>query len=326
MVAKPPPGPEPRLRLGVWRALDSVDVVLAFGPHPFSLVLAVMAVVRGRPVVLGSREDTMVYLANRLPSPRWRVALVPMRAVDRAFRALARRHPAVVVGHQLEARFGGPRPGLLAFEVSLVADAQVVRGPREEPWGRGRVSLLSVGRLEQEKNPLLLVELMRRLEDARPGRYHLTVVGTGRMLAELRDRCTELGLDDAVALAGFVPFGEELLRRYREADAFVHTARTEAVPQVLVEAMACATPLVATDVGGVRRLLQDGRAGLLVAPDDAVALYDAVRGLDDEPGRVARVTQGLAQARGLTLEATAARLARFVTAAAQPGAQGRGVH
>jgi glycosyltransferase involved in cell wall biosynthesis len=302
----------------MWRGLDRVDAVLVFGPHPLGLAMALMALARRKRVVLGSREDTMFYFRNRLPSRLWAPVLLPLAAVDRAFRLLARRCPAVVVGSALERRYGGPRPGLLAIEVSLVADAQVAARPRPEPWGSGGVEMIAVGRVETEKNPLLLAELMALLHALRPGRYRLTVVGTGRLLAELERRCAQLGVTDFVSFAGFVPFGEELLGRYRAADVLVHTALTEGFPQVLIEAMACATPIVATDVGGVRDALDGGRAGALVGPSDALALRDAVLALDDAAVRGARVEHGLQLVRRLTMEATAGRLAAFIRVPTAP--------
>ena len=150
----------------MWRGLAQVDIVLVFGPHPLGLPMALMALARGKRVVLGSREDTMTYFRNRLPSPRWRPVLLPLWLVDRAFRALSRRCPTVVVGKHLERRYGGPRRRLLAIEVSLVSDTQVALAPRSGGWGHDELALIAVGRVEQEKNPLLLAELMRLLGEA----------------------------------------------------------------------------------------------------------------------------------------------------------------
>jgi glycosyltransferase involved in cell wall biosynthesis len=104
-----------------------------------------------------------------------------------------------------------------------------------------------------------------------------------------------------------------LMALYRSAHVFVHVSRTEGVPQVLVEAMACGTPVVATDVGGVGSALDRGRAGLLVPPGDADALVRAiVRLIDDGELRRQLVARGLELASHVTLEAEAARVAAFV--------------
>ncbi len=160
---------------------------------------------------------------------------------------------------------------------------------------------------------MLHLDAVAELERRRPGRYRLTWVGAGGMEAAVRTRIAELGLEDVVHLAGFVPFGPELLDRYRRSHAFVHVSLTEGLPQVLLEAMACALPIVATEVGGVGAALEGGAAGVLVPPSDRDALVRAVeRVVDDADLRRRTVERGLAIARTVTLDAEAARVARFV--------------
>ncbi len=118
---------------------------------------------------------------------------------------------------------------------------------------------LTVGRLETEKNPLLLVDALARLEAAEPGRYRLTWVGRGPLEEQVTQRIHEHGLADRVTVRSYVPFGPELLDLYRRADLFVHVSLSEGFPKVLIEAFASATPIVATDVGGVRSAVDDGR-------------------------------------------------------------------
>jgi D-inositol-3-phosphate glycosyltransferase len=78
--------------------------------------------------------------------------------------------------------------------------------------------------------------------------------------------------------------------------------------------MACATPIVVSDVGGVRAALDDGRAGLLVPPSDVDALVDAVQRITRDPElRNQLVIRGLELVQHLTLEAQAARVASFLT-------------
>jgi glycosyltransferase involved in cell wall biosynthesis len=97
---------------------------------------------------------------------------------------------------------------------------------------------------------------------------------------------------------------------------FAHVSLTEGVPRVLFEALACAAPVVATDVGGVRSALDDGQAGLLVPPHDAPALVEAIeRIVKDEPLRDRLVDRGLKLARERTREVQAARVAAFIARA-----------
>jgi len=291
----------------MWRGLDRVDVVWAFGPHPFAIVLALLALVRRKRLVLGVRQDTLGYYRSRLPSRAWTPVLAGIRAMDAVYRALAHRVPTTAVGGDIARRYGGE---VLDMAVSLVPEADVAAGSVERDWG-GRVELLTVGRVDTEKNPELVVELMRALDSSQPGRFRLTWVGRGPLEAETSRRAAGL-----VDFRGYVPHGPELLALYRGAHAFVHVSRTEGVPQVLIEALAAGPPVVATAVGGVPGLLEGGRAGLLVPPDDLRALVAAVERLAAEPGLRSRLaSRGLEIARAHTMEAEVARTARFVAGA-----------
>lgn len=198
---------------------------------------------------------------------------------------------------------------------SLVRAADVVGEPPERDW-TGVIELLTAGRIDPEKNPVLLVEMMAVLERRHPGRYRLSWAGVGPLDDAVRRRAAELQIEDRVELLGYVPFRPELLALYRRAHVFVHVSLSEGVPQVLVEALACGTPVVATDVGGVRSALDGGRAGVLVPPSDAEAAAAAVIRLsDDERLRAQLVARGLLLARERTLEAEAARVAAFLRSA-----------
>jgi glycosyltransferase involved in cell wall biosynthesis len=179
--------------------------------------------------------------------------------------------------------------------------------------GSAEIELLTVGRIDFEKNPLLLVEALARLERAQPDHFRLRWVGTGPLEEAVRARARELGVLDRLDLCGYVPYGPELLARYRRADIFVHVSLTEGVPQVLLEALACATAIVATDVGGVRESLDGGRAGLLVPPSDLDALVHAIqRAAGDERLRARLIERGLELARTTTIEGEAERVASFL--------------
>jgi hypothetical protein len=302
----------------MWRALAHVETLWIFGPYPFSVALALMAILRRRRAVLGVRQDTMAYFRSRLPG-RWATpVLAPLWLTDQAYRLLSRRLPTTVVGPWLEERYGGPRDGLLAMTVSLMRARDVALAPAERDWSEP-IELLAVGRVEPEKNPALLVDAMAELERLAQGRYVLTWAGDGRLVAAMRERAARLGLSERIRFIGYVPLGDALWRLYARAHMFVHVSLTEGMPQVLIEAAAFGLPIVATDVGGVAAGI--GReAALLVPPRDRQALVRAIRRMDaDAELRRRCAAIALRFARATTLEAESARVACFVLSAGSSG-------
>jgi glycosyltransferase involved in cell wall biosynthesis len=103
----------------------------------------------------------------------------------------------------------------------------------------------------------------------------LTVAGDGPDRALLERRSSELGLDNRVRFLGSVP-RETVLRLFRAADASLLPSRWENFPHTVVESLAVGCPVIATAVGGVPEVVEDGRNGLLVPPGDAKALAAAI--------------------------------------------------
>jgi glycosyltransferase involved in cell wall biosynthesis len=289
--------------------LGGLDLVWIFGPHPVALAFVGVARARRLPVVLGVRQDFPGYVARRLPSRRWLWAVPAAHLLERSFRAL--RLPAVVVGEDLAARY---RERVHVTGISLVprgavADASDALG---KDWS-GELQLLSVGRLDPEKSPLLLPEIVSLLR--REAQWRLVVAGEGRLASAAAARARVLGVEDAVDLRGYVPHGDALFELYRSSHAFLHVSSTEGVPQVLYEAQAAGLPIVATDVGGVPAALGHGARGILVPPGDAGAAARACERLrrDDEL-RERLIRRGLELARTETTEAQLDRLLPFLEA------------
>jgi glycosyltransferase involved in cell wall biosynthesis len=287
-----------------WRLLGGVDAVWLLGPHPLALAFAVMAALRGKGVALGVRQDWPALVRGRHPGRRWVHGVAD--ALEGVWRLLARRLPTVVVGPRVAENYAGARQ-LLEISVSLVREQDLAE-PEERPW-RGRV--LSVGRLDAEKNPLLMAEILRLLVEG-GGDWHLTICGEGPLEGALRERLRELGLEERAELVGYLPLHGGLLDRYRASDALLHVSLTEGLPQVLLEAFAAGLPVVATAVGGVPGALGD--AGLLVPPRDAGAAASALERLAGDPGLRERLSgAGLERVRDRTLEAESGRVAAFLS-------------
>jgi glycosyltransferase involved in cell wall biosynthesis len=178
------------------------------------------------------------------------------------------------------------------------------------------VRVLSVGRLDTEKNPLLLADVLSRLL-ARDGRYRLLVCGEGPLEAALRARLAALGLADHADLLGYVPFDAGLLDLYRSSHVFLHVSLTEGLPQVLFEAYASGLPVVATDTGGVAAAAEG--CALVVPPGDPTAAAEAVERLAaDATLRRQLVTAGLERARAHTYASEQGRLISFLSSGGEP--------
>jgi glycosyltransferase involved in cell wall biosynthesis len=298
-----------------WHELGEADVAWLLGPHPVALLLAGVAAMRRVPVVLGVREDLPDYIRRR--RPRQRAVHVAADALDLAWRALARRRPVVTVGPALARRYDAAC-AVLEIAVSLVPEHTIAAPPGQAaaPVPDEERTVLSVGRLEAEKNPLLLADVLANLV-AGGGRWRLEVCGEGPLGVALEQRLADLGVADRAELCGYVPLDDGLIARYRRADVLLHVSWTEGVPQILFEAWAAHLPVVATAVGGV--LAAAGDAALLVEPGDAAAAAAAVRrAAEDEQLRGRLVAAGALRAASHTTERETARLRALLGSEARP--------
>jgi glycosyltransferase involved in cell wall biosynthesis len=291
-----------------WRVLDEVDGVWLLGPHPLGVAFAVLAALRGRSVTLGVRQDFPRYVRARHPGRRW--VWVTGDLLEAVWRTLARRFGVIVVGPELASHY--PRGDTLELAVSLVTETDIVPADRAGPSYDGdELRVLSVGRLEQEKNPLLLADIIALLAASDP-RWRMIVCGEGPMHDDLRRRLADLGVAGRVDLLGYVAQDQGLRQIYRSSHALLHVSFTEGLPQVLFEAFAARLPVVATAVGGVAA--GAGDAALLIKPGDAPAAWQALSRVAAEPELRARMTSaGVARVSAHTLDIEAARVAARLT-------------
>jgi glycosyltransferase involved in cell wall biosynthesis len=106
----------------------------------------------------------------------------------------------------------------------------------------------------------------------------------GNMLTQLRRQAAVAGLGERMVWVGPVPYAQ-LPRYYAESDMLVAPSRFEPFGMVYLEAMAAGCPVVASAAGGVPEIVQHGKTGQLVPPDDASALASAISNLLAAPGR-----------------------------------------
>ncbi len=143
--------------------------------------------------------------------------------------------------------------------------------------------ILAVGRLVEKKGLMYLVEACQQLRE-RDMTFTCRIVGSGPMREALQERIDALGIADIVTLDG--PRTQEaLVELYRQASVMalpcviLENGDRDGIPNVLVEAMSMALPVVSTTVSGIPELVTDGVDGLLVPPRDAAALTEALAAL-----------------------------------------------
>ena len=166
-------------------------------------------------------------------------------------------------------------------------DNEVFFRPSRSEWERSRRDLrqqfgfskdsplfITVGRLSREKDPELLLHAFRKIskkmEDAR-----LIYVGDGNLRARLRELIRDYRLEAHVALAG-IKSSADVAAYLQGADVFVLSSVYEGMPISVLEALGCGLPVVATDVGEVRRVVFSTRNGEIVSIRDPDHLADAM--------------------------------------------------
>jgi colanic acid/amylovoran biosynthesis glycosyltransferase len=146
--------------------------------------------------------------------------------------------------------------------------------PPDGRAGNGIPEILTVGRLVPVKGQELLIEALAELS-ARGVEARLTLVGDGPQRGPLRDLAQRRGVSERVEFAG-ARGQQEIPGYYGRADVFALPSFAEGLPVVLVEAMACALPVVASRITGIPELVDDGVSGRLFVPGRLDQLVDGL--------------------------------------------------
>jgi glycosyltransferase involved in cell wall biosynthesis len=167
-----------------------------------------------------------------------------------------------------------------------LARSGALRNPRRDELRLRTETVLlgTVGRLYRQKNLSLLLRSAARLSSARP--WKILVIGDGPERPRLVGLARELALSERIIWLGS---REEVGSWLAAMDIFVHTADFEGMPNAVMEAMAMALPVVASNVDGNRELIRNGVSGYLVTPGDPCAFTEQIQQLMDNPDRAREV-------------------------------------
>lgn len=146
----------------------------------------------------------------------------------------------------------------------------------------GKKIIYSAGRLSEQKGFNYLIEAAQILRKKRSDLVFF-VSGEGKLASMLQKQVDEAGLHESFVFDGFT---DDIFPYLKGCDLFVLGSLFEGMPNVVMEAMAMAKPVVATDVNGARELMQDGNTGFIVPPADPPALANAIDSLIDNPEKL----------------------------------------
>ena len=172
------------------------------------------------------------------------------------------------------------------FVVHCGVDTRLFQ-PRQKELGSGPFTIVCVGSLEEKKGQTYLVEACRLLKQ-RGLDFVCHLIGEGQTRAALEQQIQQAGLSGLVRLEGGKP-RDEVARMLGQADVVAlpsivtKSGKMEGIPVALMEPLACEVPVVSTRISGIPELVEDGVTGLLVPPQDAVALADALARLAANP-------------------------------------------
>jgi colanic acid/amylovoran biosynthesis glycosyltransferase len=135
--------------------------------------------------------------------------------------------------------------------------------------------LVCVARLGEQKGHLILIAAARRLREAGID-FEIVLIGDGSMRPQIEEAIRKAGLERQITITGWIS-GERVKAEIIAARALILPSFAENLPVVIMEAMACARPVISTYVAGIPELVIPGQTGWLVPASDDVALAEAMR-------------------------------------------------
>jgi glycosyltransferase involved in cell wall biosynthesis len=269
-------GVDPRWVLELRRFVraQGIELVHLHSPMVAALARPALRSMHRRPAIVYTEHNS--WDCYRLPTRFANAVTYPLDDAQLAVSAAAAGSVAVRFRRNVEVLTHG-------IDVRSVAGQRAARDAKRAALGIGpdTIVVLTVANLRHEKGYDVLLDAAA-LALAKRSDLLFVSVGQGPLAAQMEERRDRLGLGDRFRFLGFRDDVHGLLAA---ADLFCLASRNEGLPVALMEAYAVGRPVVATRVGGLPEAVEDGGSGILVGPDDAGALADAILGLAADDSR-----------------------------------------
>ena len=258
----------------IQRSGHQFELIDAHYFYPDGVAAVILSKILGIPVVITARgTDINLFPEFKLPRAwiKWaachtdHVITVSMALRQRLIDLGADGKKITVLRNGVDLEVFSPQP-----------DRELIRNEKS----LAKVVLLSVGRLEDLKGHELIIQALTKINDA-----VLLVAGDGPLRKSLEKFSLEIGVANQVRFLGSVPHNE-LSVYYTISDMLVLASSREGWPNVLLESMACGTPVVATNVGGSPEVVTSNEAGIIAKERSPEGLVEAINELlDNNPPR-----------------------------------------
>ena len=246
------------------------DLIDAHYLYPDGVSAAMLARKFNKPLVLTAR-GTDVNVIARMPGPG-RMVMEAIKMADAVITVSSALRDALI-GLGAEAS----KITVIRNGVDTTLFYETEREETRRKFGlTGRV-LASVGNLVSLKGHDLVIRALAGLPDT-----SLIIAGGGKLRADLERLAKEIGVSERVRFLGAVP-QSALPKIYSAADALILASSHEGLPNVIMEAIACGTPVIATKVGGIPEVITSREAGILLDERSDKAIAEAVRELWASP-------------------------------------------
>jgi glycosyltransferase involved in cell wall biosynthesis len=227
----------------------------------------------------GWRSENILVKRLSWPSPVLRVMV----------NALARRFDVVIVRGEQASRYFIEEIG--ARNVRIIPGS--IRTERFCPNSHERqFDVVWVGRVAPIKQPEQMLSVLAEVKK-RSGRLHAAVVGDGPLLESMRQQADDLGLSKDITFTGYV---DDVERFVAHAKIFLLTSKTEGLSIAMAEAMAAGAVPVVPNVGDLGELVQSGKTGWLITPNQVPEYAERICELLLDPERLSRMSQAARQA------------------------------
>lgn len=256
--------------MDIYASSGDFDIIDAHYLYPDGVAAALLSKLLRKPLVITARgTDVNLIPEYRIPRQWILWAVKQASAIITVCQALKDRlvELGVPPQHVIVLRNG----------VDLNLFTPIDRDRKRKELALTRHTIISVGHLVRRKGHDLVIQALEHLPET-----DLLIVGGGEEEARLKSLVERMGLVQRVRFIGEVPH-TELKNYYSAADLLVLASDREGWPNVLLESMACGTPVVATKVWGSPEVVLDRTAGLLVDSRSAQAIADCARDLLANP-------------------------------------------